>query len=124
MPLSSDHLRRLADEIDAEERTERQELAEAETAEERAEIRARLEQLEARNAELERQLAGREQEPEPEQDEDDGGEDDGEEEERKPKMRRGRKHGQVYQDRKGEPGYVYHGEDEPDLVPVEEEEAA
>lgn len=42
------------------------------------------------------------------------------EEEPKPKMRRGRKRGQVYQDAPGELAYVYDGEDEPDLVPVEE----
>lgn len=120
MPLSSAHLRRLADELDAEERAERQELAEAETAEERAEIRDRIAKLEARNEELERQLAGREtpepaepEEPEPDEDED-------EPEAAKPRMRRGRKRGQVYQDRKGEPGYVFQGDDEPDLVPVEE----
>lgn len=122
MPLSSAHLRRLADELDAEEKAEKQELAQAETAEERAEIRDRLEKLEARNAELETQLADREApEPEPDEDEPEPDEDPAE---KKPKMRRGRRRGQLYQDRPGEAGYVYQGEDEPDLVPVEQEDAA
>ncbi len=123
MPLSSEHLRRLADELDAEEAAQRQELADAETAGERSEIRERLERLEARNQELEAQLAERgTPEPEPEPAEPEPDED--ETAEAKPKMRRGRKHGQVYQDRPGEAGYVFQGSDEPDLVPVGDEAAA
>lgn len=46
-----------------------------------------------------------------------------EEQPAKPKMRRGRKRGQVYQDEKGAVGYVYQGDDEDDLVSVDEDVA-
>ncbi len=116
--LSSAHLRELADRLDADEAEERRNLEQAETVEERNAIRDRIAALEARNEELEKRLAGAAApDDEPEDEPDDEPEDEPED---KPKMRRGRKRGQVYQDKPGEAGYVYQGDDEPDLVPVEE----
>jgi hypothetical protein len=85
-----------------------------------AEVEEAIEELDADEWELIRQhRAGKQPPPAA----GDVGEED-EPEEKKPRMRRGRKHGQVYQDGKGEAGYVYHGEDEPDLVPVDDDEEA
>jgi hypothetical protein len=117
MPLDSARLRKLADELEAEELEAEREKRDAETTAEKEKAEQRIEALEQQLAELKTQ---REAEPEPEPDDDETGTED----EARPKMRRGRKRGQVYQDRKGEPGYVYQGEDEPDLVPVEDEDAA
>lgn len=117
--LSPTHLRELADRLEAEETEEKAKLADAETAEERSEIRTRLETLEKRNASLEAQIRARGEEPGSES-ENDGGEED---EEARPKMRKGRKQGMVYTNPETGMGEVYSGEDEPDLVPVEEEAA-
>lgn len=121
--LDSARLRKLADELDAEEAAAKVELAQAETQEERDAIRAEIDELKAKNAELEQRLGHGEPPPPPapHDTDDDEGEDD--ETETGPKMRKGRKHGQLYQERPGEPGYVYQGEDEPDLVPIEEDAA-
>lgn len=122
--LDSARLRKLADELDAEEAEQKRELADAETKEERDEISARIEKLEALNAELTQKLAGGSEPPPPAPSDTDKppGEDDVEETTDRPRMRRGRKRGQVYQEKPGEPGVVWSGEDEPDLVPLDDED--
>jgi hypothetical protein len=118
--------RRLADELEQEEKGELSAAAERARDERIDELEARIRGASAEEREeaveeitdeewelIRRHRAGTTaEEPEPET--------EPEEEEAKPKMRRGRKRGRVYQDGKGEPGYVFHGDDEPDLVPVEE----
>lgn len=121
--ITTERLRALLDEIDAETK-------DADSAAELETLKARLDKIEAALPTLglskeQRQLlddaladAEREVDDAQEELEEEGGE----QSERKPKMRRGRKRGMVYQDRPGEPGYVFQGDDEPDLVPVEEEQ--
>lgn len=120
--LDSARLRKLADELDAEEAEQKRELADAETKEERDAIGARIAKLEELNAELTQKLAGGSEPPPPAPNDSDGPPADGDVEETtdRPRMRRGRKHGQIYQDAPGEPGVVWSGDDEPDLVPLDD----
>lgn len=122
--LDSARLRKLADELDEEEADAKRELADAETKEERDEIKERLAKLETENAELTQRLAGSSEPPPPAPSDTDAptGDDDVEETTDKPRMRRGRKRGQIYQDKPGDPGVVWSGDDEPDLVPLENED--
>lgn len=125
MPLTAAHLRELADRLEAEEEQARKELEEAETATEREQARKELEEAKAELAELREQIkqaradgdGKKPKAPAPAKP------DDEDDEERKPKMRKGRKRGQFYEDANGV-GYVWQGEDEDDLVPVDEEEEA
>ena len=120
--LDATRLRALADELEREEAEARREAEDAETRTAREQAEARVAELEQKIAALEQKLADGPGTPPPpattgteeEEQEEEG------EEEPKPKMRKGRKRGQVYQNGPGEPGYVWQGEDEPDLVPVEE----
>lgn len=129
MPLTSAHLREMADRLDAEEAEAQRELADAETAEERTAIRAEIDELKRRNAELEQRIAAgassSNSSDADEGDEEEGDEEEGDDELDQARTRRrtraGRKRGQVYQDSPGEPGYVYQGDDEPDRVPLDEE---
>ncbi len=126
MPFGPQHLRKLADDLEAEEAAAQAELADAETSEERAAIRAELAELREANEELRKQIAaGAAPAADPPASDDAAGEDGGEDEDDapKPKMRRGRKNGNVYTGEDGL-GYVYQGEDEDDMVPVEDEQAA
>lgn len=126
MPVEAEDIAEMLARVQAREEKAKRELEDAETKTERQEIRERIEALEARNAELEVQLAAASktaERPDVEDDSDDDGDSDSEAE-RKPRMRKGRKHGNVYQDTPGGVGYVYQGDDEPDLVPVDEEDAA
>ena len=116
--LDAARLRALADELDAEEAAAQRELEDAESKTEREKLEATIAELQTKQAELEERLkrgdppppaVGEEEEPEAET---------------KPRTRKGRKNGQVYQDKPGESAYVYQGEDEPDIVVIEEDEAA
>lgn len=122
--LDSARLRKLADELDEEEAAAKRELADAETKEERDEIKERLAKLEDENAELTQRLAGGSEPPPPAPSDTDTPPGDGDVEETtdRPRMRRGRKRGQIYQDKPGDPGVVWSGDDEPDLVPLEDED--
>jgi hypothetical protein len=123
VPLDAAWFQARADELRTEEEAARRELEDASSAEERTAIRGELDEIRAERDELRARVEALEgaRPPAPATtDETAVDDDDGEEESKKPKMRKGRKHGQVYQDRPGEPGYVYQGADEADLVPVEE----
>jgi hypothetical protein len=116
--LDAARLRALADELDAEETATRRELEDAETRSERERLQATIDELQAKQAKLEERLAARDEPPPPAPHDDD----DDEVEETtaaKPQTRKGRKRGQLYQDKPGEPGYVYQGEDEPDIVQLD-----
>lgn len=125
MPLDSAWFQARADELRAEEEAAQREKRDADTAAEREAADARIAKLESELAELREQAASppppaAESGPDGEEDDDEDEEGEGE---RKPRMRKGRKHGQVYQDERGGMGYVYQGEDEPDLVPADEDAA-
>jgi hypothetical protein len=120
MPIEIDDLRELIEKVEKREADARAELADAETAEERQQIRARIDALEARNAEMEKLLAGHD-EPEPEV------ETEPEPEPEEPEARRtrpGRRSGAAYMWTVDDDGNrveldipsVYSGADEPDEV--------
>lgn len=118
--LDAARLRALADELDAEEAAAKRELEDAESRTEREKLEATIAELQAKQTELEQRIADGDPPAPPTTVVDDT--DDGVIPTTK-KTRKGRKHGQIYQDSPGEPGYVYQGEDEPDIVVIEEDAA-
>jgi len=122
MPLTAAHLRKLADELEAEEQEAERKLRETEDEKEKRELRERLEALEARERQVEEALKETEDQEEVEPQSlrvvDEPGK------EPKKKTRPGRKRGQVYQDKPGEPGYVWDGDDEPDEVEIDDDQGA
>jgi hypothetical protein len=119
--LDAARLRALADELDAEETAAKRELEDAESKTERERLEATIAELQAKQAELEQRLETNEPPAPPTPDPADEDVDD--DEVVKPKTRKGRKNGQVYQDRPGESAYVYQGEDEDDIVVIEADAA-
>lgn len=125
--LDATRLRALADELEREEAEAKREAEDAETRAEREKAEKRVAELEAKIATLEQRLAGGDAPPAADPaaaDDPDPDAADDPDPEPKPKMRKGRKRGMTYQDAPGEPAYVWQQDDEPDLVPVDDDAAA
>lgn len=120
--LSAAHLRKLADELDAEEADAKRELADADSEAERQKLRDEIAELRQSQADLQARLdaAGSPPPPSPPEDDVDEVDDDDEGKPRK-HYRAGRKRGQVYQEEPNAPGVIWQGDDEPDRVEIDEE---
>lgn len=122
--LDPARLRKLADELEEEEAALQREAASAKDAEDREAARSELEQLREEIADLKDQLAQAATRPhtETETEADPGHEGEPDEVRRRRRTRPGRKRGMVYLDDKTGLGVVYGGEDEPDRVPLDDED--
>jgi hypothetical protein len=126
MPLTAEDLEELAAKIREREAKIERELADAESKTERDELLARLEKLEAREQELEAELA--DAGPSGGVGDQGGGgaesaaDDDDDAPVRKARTRPGRKRGQIYQDEPGGAGRIWDKDDEPDRVPIDDDD--
>lgn len=119
--LSAAHLRKLADELDAEEAAAKVELAQADSEAERQQLRDEIENLKQQHADLQAKLDAAGSPPPPPPPEDDADEPDDDEGAPRKHYRPGRKRGQVYQEEAGGAGVIWQGDDEPDRVEIDEE---